>query len=121
MVEHRAARWLRLKAPRAQIRAECGNVPSVFLAVKSGACLGPLPIPLADTDDELVCVLGPIPELSYPMYLLTHRDLRRVPRIAAFFDFFSSRLRPVLTQAPTRLDRAVRRAPPSLPRTVSRR
>ena len=111
MVEHRAACWLRSKAPRAQIRAECGNVPSVFLAVKSGACLGPLPIPLADTDDELTCVLGPIRELSYPMYLLTHRDLRRVPRISAFFDFCSSRLRPVLTRTPARSSAAARRAP----------
>jgi DNA-binding transcriptional LysR family regulator len=99
MAEHMAARWLRSKAPRAQIRAECGNIPSVFLAVKSGACIGPLPIPLADTDDQLLCVLGPIPELSYPMYLVTHRDLRRVPRIRAFFDFCSTRLRPVLTRA----------------------
>lgn len=111
MVEHRAARWLRSAAPRAQIRAECGNVPSVFLAVKSGACVGPLPIPLADTDDDLVCVLGPMPELSYPMYLLTHRDLRRVPRISAFFDFCSSRLRPVLTLAPARFEGARRRGP----------
>jgi DNA-binding transcriptional LysR family regulator len=121
MVEHRAARWLRSKAPRAQIRAECGNVPSVFLAVKSGACLGPLPLPLADTDDELMCVLGPIRELSYPMYLLTHRDLRRVPRISAFFEFCSNRLQPVLTRTPTRSDGATRRTAPSPSRSIPRR
>ena len=99
MSNHRVARWLRSKAPHAQIRAECGNIPSVFLAVKSGACLGPLPAPLAQTDNELLSVLGPIPELSYPMYLLTHRDLRKVRRISAFFDFCATRLRPVLTRA----------------------
>jgi DNA-binding transcriptional LysR family regulator len=102
MAEHKAAHWLRSKAPRAQVRAECGNIPSVFLAVKSDACIGPLPTPLADTDDELVCLLGPILELSYPMYLLVHRDLRRVPRIRAFFDFCSTRLRPVLREPPIR-------------------
>ncbi len=96
MGEHKAARWLRSNAPHAQIRAECGNIPSVYLAVKSGACLGPLPSPLAEADNELICVVGPIAELSYPMYLLTHRDLRKVPRIAAFFEFCSTRLRPVL-------------------------
>ena len=98
MSDHKAARWLQSKAPRARVRAECGNIPSAFLAVKSGACLAPLPVPLAESDDGLLCVLGPIAELSYPMYLLTHRDLRKVPRIGAFFDFFSSRLRPVLTR-----------------------
>ena len=99
MSEHKAARWMRSNGPRAQVRAECGNIPSAFLAVKSGVCLGPLPSPLADADDDLLCVLGPIPALSYPMYLLTHRDLRRVPRISAFFDFCSARLRRVLTMA----------------------
>jgi DNA-binding transcriptional LysR family regulator len=99
MANHGAARWLRSKAPHAQIRAECGNIPSVFLAVKSGACLGPLPAPLAQTDNELLSVLGPISELSYPMYLLAHRDLRKIPRISALFDFCATRLRPVLTRA----------------------
>jgi DNA-binding transcriptional LysR family regulator len=121
MQEHRAARWVRSKAPRTQICAECGNVPSAFLAVKTGACLGPLPTLLADMDDELVRVLGPIPDLKYPVYLLTHRDLRRVPRISAFFDFCAGRLRPVLTETPARSDRTPRRAPASPSCTVSRR
>jgi hypothetical protein len=42
------------------------------------------------------CVLGPLPELSYPMYLLTHRDLRKAPRVRGFFDFCLSELRPIL-------------------------
>ena len=121
LAEHRAARWLRSKAPRSQIHAECGNVPSAFLAVKTGACLGPLPMLLADMDDELMCVLGPIRDLSYPVYLLTHKDLRRVPRISAFFDFCASRLRPVLTGTPARSDRAGRRMPGSPSCTVSQR
>jgi DNA-binding transcriptional LysR family regulator len=93
----KAARWLRSKAPRAAVAGQSSNVPSVLLAVKSGAGLAPLPAPLADQDDELVCVLGPLPDLSYPMYLLVHRDLRKIPRISAFFDFCVSELQPVLT------------------------
>ncbi len=93
----KAARWLRSRAPRATIAGQSSNVPSVLLAVKSGAGVAPLPAPLADRDRDLVCVLGPVAELSYPMYLLTHRDLRRIPRISAFFDFCVSELRPVLT------------------------
>jgi DNA-binding transcriptional LysR family regulator len=101
MTNHSAALWLRRHAPGAKICAEAGNIPSVFLAVKSGACLAPLPTPLGEGDDELVCVFGPVPALSYPMYLLTHRDLRRSPRIRAFFEFCEGKLRPVLTRPNT--------------------
>ena len=74
----------------------------MLLAVKSGAGLAPLPAPLADLDQDLVRVIGPIPELDYPIYLFTHRDLRKIPRIAAFFEYCLSRLRPVLTGAESR-------------------
>lgn len=92
----KAARWLRSKAPQANVAGHSSNIPSVLLAVKSGAGLAPLPLPLADLDDELLRMLGPISELNYPMYLLTHRDLRKLPRISAFFDFCVSELRPIL-------------------------
>jgi DNA-binding transcriptional LysR family regulator len=92
-----AARWLPSKAPQARITGQASNVPSVLLAVKSGAGLAPLPEPLADLDQDLVRVIGPLPEIAYPIYLLTHRDLRKIPRIAAVFDYCLSRLRPVLT------------------------
>jgi DNA-binding transcriptional LysR family regulator len=92
-----AAHWLRSKAPQARLSGQASNVPSVLLAVKSGVGLAPLPAPLADMDQDLVRVIGPIPELDYPTYLLTHRDLRKVPRIAAFFDYCLSHLKPVLT------------------------
>ena len=91
---HKAAIWMRSHAPDARISGESGSIPSVLLAVKSGACLAPLPAPLADMDDELRCVLGPI--MSYPMYLLTHRELRQVPRIKALFDFCVRELKPVV-------------------------
>ena len=98
----KSARWLRSKAPRATISGQSSNVPSVLLAVKCGVGLAPLPAPLADPDDELVRVLGPIAELSYPTYLLAHRDLRKIPRIDAFFQFCVGELQPVLTGAEKR-------------------
>ena len=91
-----AARWLPSKAPHARISGQASNVPSVLLAVKSGGGLALLPSPLADLDQDLVRVIGPIPEVDYPIYLLTHRDLRKIPRIASFFDYCLSQLRPVL-------------------------
>jgi len=92
-----AAHWLQSKAPRAHISGQASNIPSVLLAVKSGVGLAPLPVPLADLDQDLVRVIGPIPELKYPTYLFTHRDLRKIPRIAAFFEYCLSELRPILT------------------------
>ena len=98
----KAARWLRTKAPKAIISGQSSNVPSVLLAVKSGVGLAPLPAALADPDDELLRLLGPIQELNYPTYLLAHRDLRKIPRISAFFEFCVTELGPVLTGAEKR-------------------
>ena len=62
--------------------------------------IGPLPVALGDAEADLVRVLGPIPELTRSWRILTQPDLRRVPRIAAFFDFIvhhREALRPILT------------------------
>jgi DNA-binding transcriptional LysR family regulator len=66
------------------------------LAIKSGAGIAPLPAVYAAADKDLVCVLGPLPELNYPMYLLAHRDLRNIPRVRAVFEFCLRELNPVL-------------------------
>jgi DNA-binding transcriptional LysR family regulator len=91
-----AARWMKAHAPKARVAARCSNVPSVHLAIKSGAGIAPLPAVYAATDSELVCVLGPLPELNYPLYLLAHRDIRKMPRVNAVFEFCLRELKPVL-------------------------
>jgi DNA-binding transcriptional LysR family regulator len=75
-------------------------VLGLVYAVKSGLGLGALPTALGDAEGDLVRVLGPIPELSRSWRLLAHSDLRRTPRIAAFFDFMLGEreaLKPILT------------------------
>ncbi len=94
-----AARWLPARAPNAQVVGQASNVPSVLLAVKSGVGIAPLPVPLAELDSDFVQVFGTSSELRYPIFLLVHEDLRRIPRVAAFFDFCVKNLRPVLTGA----------------------
>lgn len=81
---HRASVWLRNVAPEVTLAARTNSVLGLIHTVKSGLGLGPLPASLGDAD--LVRVLGPISELARSWRLLTHPDLRRVPRIAAFFD-----------------------------------
>jgi DNA-binding transcriptional LysR family regulator len=93
-----AARWMKSNAPNAPIAASCTNIPSVHLAVKSGAGLAPLPAVYAAGDPDLINVLGPIPELDYPLFLFTHKDLRKLPRISTVFEFCLRELKPVLTR-----------------------
>lgn len=85
--KHRTAVWLREVAPDAKMAARNNSVLGMVYAVKSGIGLGPLPTALGDAEPDLVRVLGPIPELARSWRLLTHPDLRRTPRISAFFDF----------------------------------
>jgi DNA-binding transcriptional LysR family regulator len=87
MANHRVAKWLNDVAPDAKIAARNNSVLGMMYAVKSGVGVGPLPTAIADAEPDLVRVLGPIPELARSWRLLTHPDLRRTPRIAAFFDF----------------------------------
>ena len=85
--EHHAAKWLRSVAPTARVVARSNTVPGLLMTVKSGAGLAPLPMPLAVRETDLVSVLGPLPGLYSPIYLLTHPDLRHMPRVRTFFDF----------------------------------
>jgi DNA-binding transcriptional LysR family regulator len=54
-----------------------------------------LPVPLAGQDTELLPLLGPVPGLFSPIYLLTHPDLRQTPRIRVFFDYIIAELESV--------------------------
>ena len=87
MSKHRVAIWLGDVAPDAKIVARNNSVLGLMYAVKSGVGVGALPTAIADTAPDLVRVLGPIAELARSWRLLAHPDLRRAPRVAAFFDF----------------------------------
>lgn len=86
MQRHRANAWLAAVAPDAEIVARNSSVLGVLLSVKAGVGIAALPTTIAEAEG-LVEVLPPIAKLARGWYLLTHPDLRRQPRIAAFFDF----------------------------------
>lgn len=100
MANHRAAKWVREVAPNARIVARNNSVLGLVYAVKSGVGIAPLPTALGDAEPDLVRVLGPIPELARIWRLLAHPDVRRTPRVSAFFDFMVAEidsLKPILT------------------------
>jgi DNA-binding transcriptional LysR family regulator len=100
MAKHRAAVWLLRVAPDARIVARNNSVLGLMYAVKSGVGVAPLPTALGDNEPGLVRVLGPIAELARIWRLLAHPDVRRTPRVSAFFDFIDGEveaLKPILT------------------------
>jgi DNA-binding transcriptional LysR family regulator len=100
MANHRAAKWLAQVAPNGKVVARNDSVLGLLYSVKAGVGVAPLPTAIADAEEELVRVLGPIPELARIWRVLTPAELRHTPRIAAFFDFIVEEidtLRPILS------------------------
>lgn len=87
MAEHRAARWLAQVAPQARTAARNSSVLGVLQSAKAGLGVAPLPTAIGDAEPELVCVLGPIPELTRIWRVLAHPSVRHSQRVSAFFDF----------------------------------
>jgi DNA-binding transcriptional LysR family regulator len=92
---HDAARWLKSVAPNAKIVARSDSLPTLLLAVKSGIGLAPLPLTVGESERGLQRLLGPIPGVVTDFYLLMHEDMRRTPRVRAFFDFIVKELKAV--------------------------
>ena len=96
---HPTNRWLHSVAPSSRIAARADSLFALLMAAKSGVGLAPIPIIIGDAEPDLVRLIGPIPDLSTPFYLLMHRDMRKTPRVRAFFDFFVGELpnlRPII-------------------------
>ncbi len=100
MARHRISAWLNKIAPNAAVVARSNSVLGLLYSVKAGVGVAPLPIALGDAEPDLVQVIGPVTELSRIWRVLTTQELRRTPRVSAFFDFIVSEietLRPIIT------------------------
>ena len=100
MAKHRLAAWLRKIAPEAAWVARSNSVLGLIYSAKAGVGVAALPMPLGDAEPDLVQVLGPVAELTRSWRLLTTPELRRTPRVSAFFDFIVDEietLRPIIT------------------------
>ena len=100
MAKHRLSLWLREVAPNVELASRSSSLLGLVYSVKAGLGVGALPMPLGDAEPDFVRVFGPVPELTRIWRMLTTPELRRTPRVSAFFDFIveeNETLRPILT------------------------
>jgi DNA-binding transcriptional LysR family regulator len=97
--DHPAARWLKTVAPKARVAARADSIAALLPTVKSGAGIALMPAIVGQNEKDLVRIFDLGAGMATPVYLLTHRDLKRAPRIRVLFDFIIEHLaevRPLL-------------------------
>jgi DNA-binding transcriptional LysR family regulator len=82
--------------------ARGSNVPGFHLAAGSGAGLAMLPAVYAGADTERVRAIGLIPELDYPAILPAHKNVEKLPRASAVFEYDAREWKPMPTRGETR-------------------
>ncbi|MGX5732687.1 LysR family transcriptional regulator [Bosea thiooxidans] len=88
----KAARFVREHVAPERIALKSSAVLGLAEAVEQGLGIGPLPCFIADQRPGLVRLLPPNPDFATGLWVLTHPDIRHVPRVRAFMDFCSSEL-----------------------------
>lgn len=77
-------RWMRTHLAAARVRVRVDIFNAVAAMLHTGIGVGVLPTFVAQKHPALVAVSDPIPELSVPIWMLTHPDLRETARVRAF-------------------------------------
>jgi DNA-binding transcriptional LysR family regulator len=103
-----SARWLRRTLPGVRPALRANTLLGMLAAAEAGLGLAALPCFLSDGTVGLRQVRPPLDELATDLWLLTHRDLRRVARVRAFMDFSDRELRRISSTFEGRSDRPAR-------------
>ena len=90
--------WMRKHLAQANVRLRVDIFNAVAAVLRTGLAVGILPTFMASRHPELVAVSDPIPELSVPVWMLTHPDLRQTARVRAFMHFVGDALARRLAQ-----------------------
>ncbi len=88
----KAARFVREHVAPERIALKSSAVLGLAEAVEQGLGIGPLPCFIADQRPGLVRLRPPNPDFATGLWVLTHPDIRHVPRVRAFMDFCSAEL-----------------------------
>ncbi|WP_293577077.1 LysR family transcriptional regulator [Phaeobacter sp.] len=91
-VESRApySKWLRAHAPESALAFRCVTVVAMQDALLSGAGIGFMTQWEAARHPELVQMMEPLPEWTSSLWLVTHVDLHRTPKVQTFLKFLKS-------------------------------
>jgi DNA-binding transcriptional LysR family regulator len=84
--------WLRARMREASVCLRSGSAMARLAAAAAGAGVALLPCLLADCDPRLVRIPSEAPP-AQDLWLVTHRDLARVPRVRAAADFLAETAR----------------------------
>jgi DNA-binding transcriptional LysR family regulator len=84
--------WMRRHLPSDRVRVRVDMFNAVAAMLRTGVGVGILPTFMAARLPELVPVSDVIPELSVPLWMLTHPDLRETARVRAFMRFVGDAL-----------------------------
>jgi DNA-binding transcriptional LysR family regulator len=87
------AEWAIKHVPAERVALSVDTLVGMASAVRAGIGIGMLLTLLGDGDDQLVRVREPDPQLDTDVWILTHADLKHVPRIHLFTQFMYERLR----------------------------
>ena len=77
-------RWMQQQLAQAQVRVRVDIFNAVAAMLHTGIGVGILPTFMQSAHPDLLPVSEVIPELSVPVWMLTHPDLRQTARVRAF-------------------------------------
>ncbi|MBJ3778793.1 LysR family transcriptional regulator [Acuticoccus mangrovi] len=83
---------LRGQIPAERIGYQVNSILGLAEAIELGAGIGYLPCFIGDARPAMVRLAAPEETFVSSLWLLTHADLRRTPRVRAFLDFVGGRL-----------------------------
>jgi DNA-binding transcriptional LysR family regulator len=76
-------RWMAVHVPADRVVWRVTEQAAQMAALRAGAGIGFAPLPEAQQDDSLVEVMAPRPEWDAPLWLVSHVDLHRTPKVQA--------------------------------------
>jgi DNA-binding transcriptional LysR family regulator len=82
----RSARWIGRHVDPGRIVHRANSLTALREAARAGLGLAPLPCFLGDADGGLARVTPPLADMASGLWLLTHPDLRRTPRVRAVME-----------------------------------
>jgi DNA-binding transcriptional LysR family regulator len=85
----RSARWISRHVEPSRIVHRANSLTVLHHAARAGLGLAALPCFLGDADAGLRRVMSPIAEMASSLWLMTHPDLRRTPRVRVVMDAIS--------------------------------